>query len=100
MIAGILAPLTPKQIRVVTGYGTPACWDGLATRLQSMLTATMPTNSETSTCHDEMPSAKRLPANTYPPTLCTSDIQNAKMLYQVQLCSFSGARSSFVNCWS
>ncbi|KQU70233.1 hypothetical protein ASC58_20055 [Phycicoccus sp. Root101] len=31
--------------------------------------------------------AKRLPAVMSPPTLCTSDIQNAKMLYQDHVCS-------------
>jgi hypothetical protein len=44
----------------------------------------MPTSNETSTCQLDRPSAKRLPAVTYPPTLCTSDIQNAKMLYEPQ----------------
>jgi hypothetical protein len=58
---------------------------------------TMPTSNEISTCQLVRPSAKRLPAVTYPPTLCTSDIQKAKMLYDVQLCWASGARSSLVS---
>ncbi len=33
MMAGMLAPSTPKELRHTTGYGTPACWLGLATRL-------------------------------------------------------------------
>jgi hypothetical protein len=41
---------------------------------------TMPMTSASSTCQLAMPSAKRLPAVMYPPTECTSDIQNAKML--------------------
>jgi len=48
------------------------------------------------TCQLVRPRAKSEPAVTYPPTLCTSDIQNAKMLYQVQFWSRSGARSSLV----
>ena len=47
-----------------------------------------------------MPSANRLPAVRYPPTECTSDIQNAKMLYEDQVCFFSGARSSLVRAGS
>ena len=68
-------------------------WLGLATRLQNTITMQMPITSETSTCQLAMPSEKRAPAVTYPPTLCTSDIQNAKMLYEDQDCFFNGARS-------
>ena len=57
----------------------------------------MPTSNAISTCQLASPSANRLPAVTYPPTLCTSDIQNAKMLYEPQVCFRSGARSSLVN---
>src|SRR4051812_16990244 len=97
MIAGMLAPSTPNGLRHTTGYGTPACWLGLATRLHRKYTMVMPTNSARSPCQLARPSAKRLPAVTYPPTLCTSDIQNAKMLYDVQDCLPSGARSSLVS---
>jgi hypothetical protein len=34
MMAGTLAPRTPKTVRQMTGYGTPVSCDGLATRLQ------------------------------------------------------------------
>src|ERR1700712_6045277 len=34
MMAGTLAPSTPNTDRQITGYGTPAVCDGLATRLQ------------------------------------------------------------------
>jgi hypothetical protein len=43
-------------------------------------TMMMPAISAISTCQLAMPSANSDPAVTYPPTLCTSDIQNAKML--------------------
>src|SRR6478735_6287913 len=43
------------------------------------------------------PNTNNDPAVTYPPTLCTSDIQNAKKLYEVHVCLRSGARSSLVN---
>ncbi|SKS27068.1 Uncharacterised protein [Mycobacteroides abscessus subsp. abscessus] len=62
--AGRLAPRTPNAMRAVTGYGTPVCWEGRATRLHSQYTATMPTSRASSTCEAEMPSAKRLPAKT------------------------------------
>ena len=93
MTAGMLAPLTPKTKRMVTGNGTPVRWLGLATRLTSAWTMMMPTIRQMNTCQLAMPSANRLPAVTYPPTEWTSDIQNAKMLYQLQLCLRSGARS-------
>jgi hypothetical protein len=96
MIAGMFAPLTPNTLRQMTGYGTPVACDGFATRLQKKCTMPMPTSSEISTCQLARPSANRLPAVTYPPTECTSDIQNAKMLYEPQLCFLSGARSSLV----
>ena len=64
MIAGMFAPLTPKIARLITGYGTPVTWLGLATRLQKTCTMTMPTSSATSTCQLAMPSANRLPAVT------------------------------------
>ena len=94
--AGTLAPRTPKTDRQITGNGTPVRWLGLATRLQKNRTMEMPTMRQMKTCQLVSPRAKRLPAVTYPPTLCTSDIQNAKMLYQDQFWSLSGARSSFV----
>ncbi len=56
----------------------------------------IPTSRATSTCQLANPSAKRLPAVTYPPTLCTSDIQKAKMLYDDQVWLRSGAKSSLV----
>ena len=93
MMAGMFAPLTPKTERMVTGNGTPVRWLGLATRLTSACTMTMPTMSARNTCQLAIPSANRLPAVTYPPTECTSDIQNAKMLYQDQVCFLSGVRS-------
>ena len=96
MIAGMLAPSTPKTDRQITGNGTPVRWLGFATRLQKNSTMEMPTMRQMKTCQLVSPSAKRLPAVTYPPTLCTSDIQNAKMLYQDQFWSRSGARSSLV----
>ncbi|MCY1235111.1 hypothetical protein D9M72_477150 [compost metagenome] len=64
MMAGMLAPLTPKTARLMTGYGTPVSWLGFATRLQKMLTITMPANRATSTCQLASPRAKRLPAVT------------------------------------
>src|SRR3954451_19045027 len=97
MTAGMFAPLTPNTDRLITGYGTPVFWLGLATRLANTCKMTIPTSSATSTCQPAMPSANRLPAVTYPPTLCTSDIQNAKMLYEVQRCARNGARSSLVS---
>ena len=33
MTAGTFAPSTPNAVRQITGYGTPATWLGLATRL-------------------------------------------------------------------
>src|SRR6476661_1573244 len=90
MMAGMLAPRTPKTERQITGYGTPVRWLGLATRLQKNRTMVMPTMRHTNTCQLVRPRAKRLPAVMYPPTLCTSDIQNAKMLYQDHVCSLSG----------
>src|SRR5689334_18881659 len=96
MIAGTFAPSTPNDARQITGYGTPVTWLGFATRLQKTCTMPMPTSNASSTCQLDRPSMNRLPAVTYPPTLCTSDIQNAKMLYEPQVCFFRGARSSFV----
>src|SRR6478736_7240 len=97
MIAGMFAPNTPNEIRDATGYGVPVACDGRATRLHRKYTMVMPTNNAISTCHAANPNANRLPAVTYPPTLCTSDIQNAKKLYEVHVCLLSGARSSFVS---
>src|SRR6476661_7184543 len=97
MIAGMFAPNTPNEIRDATGYGVPVACDGRATRLHRKYTIVIPTNNAISTCHAANPNANRLPAVTYPPTLCTSDIQNAKKLYDFHVCFFSGARSSFVN---
>src|SRR3954452_19443293 len=97
MIAGMFAPLTPKMARLITGYGTPVTWLGFATRLQNTYTIVIPISNETSTCQLAIPSAKRLPAVTYPPTLCTSDIQKAKMLYVDQDWFASGARCSLVS---
>ena len=37
MIAGMFAPRTPKMARLITGYGTPVTWLGLATRLQKTM---------------------------------------------------------------
>ena len=34
MMAGTFAPSTPNAARLITGYGTPVTWLGLATRLQ------------------------------------------------------------------
>jgi hypothetical protein len=56
----------------------------------------MPTTKQTSTRQLLSPSAKRLPAVMYPPTLCTSDIQNANVLYEPQVWRNSGVRSSMV----
>lgn len=64
MTAGMLAPRTPNTARLMTGYGTPVFWLGLATRLQKTWTMTMPTTSATSTCQDAMPSANSDPAVT------------------------------------
>ena len=97
MIAGMFAPNTPNEIRDATGYGVPVACDGRATRLHRKYTIVIPTSNATNTCHAANPNANRLPAVTYPPTLCTSDIQNAKKLYDPHVCFFSGARSSFVN---
>ena len=94
--AGMLAPSTPNTERQMTGNGTPVRCDGLATRLQKKSTIEMPTMRQMKTCQLVRPRANSEPAVTYPPTLCTSDIQNAKMLYQVQFWSRSGARSSLV----
>src|SRR6478736_5628084 len=97
MIAGMFAPSTPNEIRDATGYGVPVACDGRATRLHRKYTIVIPTNNAISTCHAARPNANNDPAVTYPPTLCTSDIQNAKKLYDVHVCLRSGARSSFVN---
>src|SRR3954471_22636973 len=97
MIAGMFAPRTPKMARLITGYGTPVTWLGLATRLQNTITMLIPMINDTSTCQDAIPRLNNAPAVTYPPTLCTSDIQNAKMLYEVQVCFSNGARSLFAN---
>ena len=93
----MFAPRTPKMARLITGYGTPVTWLGFATRLQNTLTIPIPISNDTNTCQLAIPNANRLPAVTYPPTLCTSDIQNAKMLYDDQLCFRNGARSVFAN---
>src|ERR1700761_1701873 len=61
---------------------------------------TMPATRAISTCQLWMPRANSDPAVTYPPTLCTSDIQNAKMLYEDQVCFDSGARSTLVRAGS
>ena len=97
MIAGMFAPNTPNEIRDATGYGVPVACDGRATRLHRKYTIVIPTSNATNTCQAANPNANRLPAVTYPPTLCTSDIQNAKKLYDPHVCLRSGARSSFVN---
>ena len=54
--------------------------------------AMYPAISEIKTCHPARPSEKSVPAKIYPPALCTSDIQKAKMLYQLQVC-WEGMRS-------
>jgi mRNA-degrading endonuclease toxin of MazEF toxin-antitoxin module len=64
MMAGMLAPLTPKLNREATGYGTAATCDGLATRLQKNCTMQMPTIRQMKTCQLVRPSANRLPAVT------------------------------------
>ena len=64
MMAGMLAPRTPKIARLITGYGTPVTWLGLATRLQNAMTMRMPTTRDTSTCQLAMPSENRAPAVT------------------------------------
>ena len=97
MIAGMFAPRTPKMARLITGYGTPVTWLGFATRLQNTITMPIPMINDTSTCHDAIPRLNNAPAVTYPPTLCTSDIQNAKMLYEPHVCFRNGARSGFAN---
>lgn len=45
MMAGTLAPSTPKGMRAATGYGVSVAWLGLATRLHRKYTMTMPTSS-------------------------------------------------------
>ena len=64
MIAGMFAPRMPKTTRLMTGYGTPVFWLGLATMLANTCTITMPTMSATSTCHDCRPRANSEPAVT------------------------------------
>src|ERR1700722_16778329 len=100
MMAGTLAPVTPKIWRFITGNGTPVTCDGLATRFANTWTMTIPAISAISTCQLAIPRANSDPAVTYPPTLCTSDIQNAKMLYQDQVCLLNGARSTLVRAGS
>ena len=64
MMAGMFAPRTPKIARLITGYGTPVTWLGLATRLQKNITMPMPTTSATSTCQAAMPRLNSAPAVT------------------------------------
>lgn len=64
MIAGTFAPSTPNTARLITGYGTPVRWEGLATRLAKTWTIRMPTTRAMSTCQLAMPSAKSEPAVT------------------------------------
>ena len=60
----MFAPRTPKMARLITGYGTPVTWLGLATRLQNTFTMAMPTISATSTCQLAMPEREQAPAVT------------------------------------
>ena len=64
MMAGMLAPFTPKMARLITGKGTPVTWLGFATRLQNTITMQMPTTRETSTCQLAMPRENSAPAVT------------------------------------
>ncbi|MNN73787.1 hypothetical protein D3C81_1899360 [compost metagenome] len=64
MTAGIFAPNTPNASRQITGYGTAACWLGLATRLAINCTMQIPPSKAINTCQLANPSANRLAANT------------------------------------